>query len=949
MERYNLHMLGLSEVRWPGHGEKRLQSGYTMYYSGREDNRKEEGVAIVLSKGYRRFCRGVEYHNERIISASFSTSNKNINLNLVQIYAPQNGLPTEQKEEFYRKLQEVVDKLPQKDVNIIMGDANAKIGADNSGFEVVMGKHGMGEMNENGEFFANFCNFNNLVIGGSIFPHKDIHKVTWESNDGQTMNQIDHFCISRRFRGSLQDVRAIRGADVGSDHHLLLAKFRLKLKRYKSVNTMKRRKYHVGNLQKATKEEFTIVLRNKFDALQTLYTEDSDIDTRWNGIKDAFLTSCQDVLGEKKSENKVWISQKSLDLINERRKKKEVVNASRSRAQKEHAKEDFRNKAREVKRSIKEDRENYINGLADKAEKAAANGHMRVLYQITKTLSGKYSKPQVTVTDKEGQVIYGEEAQADRWKEHFSELLNRPAPVNPPNILPARTDLPIGIEPPSAKEIEDSIRKLNSGKAAGPDEIPPEALKANAGLSAEMLQPLFEKMWKEGQFPKEWKEGHLIKLPKKGDLSQCGNYRGITLLSIPGKVFARILLDRIKEAVDRRMREEQAGFRKGRSTRDQIATLRIILEQSNEWNSPLLVNFIDYEKAFDSVDRDTLWKILRHYGVPIHIVNLIREMYQGTNCRVIHDGQLGESFDVKTGVRQGCLLSPFLFILALDWLMKETTGGRRNGIQWTLWTQLDDLDYADDIALMSHTKEQMQAKTTELDSLSKSVGLRIHPGKTKLLRTATTNEEPIELEGNNLEDVDSFCYLGSILDKRGGTEADIKARISKAQISFKSLNNIWKAKEISVKTKLRIFNSNVKSVLMYGCETWATTKSCTKRLQTFINKCLRRLLRIRWTDRIRNEEVWERAQHVPVDKEIGRRRWKWIGHTLRKPESNIARKALDWNPQGKRHRGRPKESWRRVMDRDLTRTGKTWNEVKLLARDRLKWREFVGGLYPGAG
>ena len=187
------------------------------------------------------------------------------------------------------------------------------------------------------------------------------------------------------------------------------------------------------------------------------------------------------------------------------------------------------------------------------------------------------------------------------------------------------------------------------------------------------------------------------------------------------------------------------------------------------------------------------------------------------------------------------------------------------------------------------------------------------------------------------------------MDKRGGTEADIKARISKAQISFKSLNNIWKAKEISVKTKLRIFNSNVKSVLMYGCETWATTKSCIKRLQTFINKCLRRLLKIRWTDRIRNEEVWERAQHVPVDKEIGRRRWKWIGHTLRKPESNIARKALDWNPQGKRHRGRPRESWRRVMDRDLTRTGKTWNEVKLLARDRLKWREFVGGLYPGAG
>ena len=129
---------------------------------------------------------------------------------------------------------------------------------------------------------------------------------------------------------------------------------------------------------------------------------------------------------------------------------------------------------------------------------------------------------------------------------------------------------------------------------------------------------------------------------------------------------------------------EQAGFRQNRSCTDQIATLRIIIEQSIEWNSPLYVNFIDYEKAFDSVDRDTLWKLLRHYGMPVKIVNLIKNTYEGTSCRVVHGGQLTNGFLVRTGVRQGCLLSPLLFLLTIDWIMKTATRERRNGMKWTL-------------------------------------------------------------------------------------------------------------------------------------------------------------------------------------------------------------------------------------------------------------------------
>ena len=152
--------------------------------------------------------------------------------------------------------------------------------------------------------------------------------------------------------------------------------------------------------------------------------------------------------------------------------------------------------------------------------------------------------------------------------------------------------------------------------------------------------------------------------------------RGIMLLSTPGKVLNRILLERMKEAVDPKLRDQQAGFRRNRSCADQIASLRIIVEQSLEWNSPLYINFIDYEKAFDSVDRETMWKLLRHYGVPKKIISLIQCTFQDMSCKTAHTGQLSESFEVKIGVRQGCLLSPFLFLLVIDWIMKTTTTGR---------------------------------------------------------------------------------------------------------------------------------------------------------------------------------------------------------------------------------------------------------------------------------
>lgn len=175
-------------------------------------------------------------------------------------------------------------------------------------------------------------------------------------------------------------------------------------------------------------------------------------------------------------------------------------------------------------------------------------------------------------------------------------------------------------------------------------------------------------------------------------------------MSVAAKVMGKVLIQRISDGIDVKLRKEQAGFRRGRSTIEQIFLLRNIVEQTIKWNSSLYVCVVDYEKAFGSVDRETLWKIMESYGIPPKLVRMVKAIYDGNQCAVVDGaGQTGW-FDVKSGVKQGCNMSGFLFFLVIDWIMRKKLEGHNTGIRWNLWSKLNDLDFADDIALISSTK-----------------------------------------------------------------------------------------------------------------------------------------------------------------------------------------------------------------------------------------------------
>nr|KAG5707099.1 hypothetical protein BaRGS_011810 [Batillaria attramentaria] len=257
-------------------------------------------------------------------------------MNVIQCYAPTNDSDDIDKDRFYSRLQSIVEKYPERDITIMMGD-NAKIGADNTGYEDIMG----------------------------VYPHKNIHKATWVSPDHTTENQIDHICINKKFRRSMQDVRVKRAADVASDHHLVVTRLKLKLKKNWKMEHPGRLKYNTALLRDASKQqEFKVSLSNRFQALQDLLeVEHGTLESKWEGIKEAVTETCQEVLGPKKHQHKEWISADSLSKIKKRKEKKMAVNNSRTRAEKAKAQAGYTEANKQTKRSIKADKRKYMTWL----------------------------------------------------------------------------------------------------------------------------------------------------------------------------------------------------------------------------------------------------------------------------------------------------------------------------------------------------------------------------------------------------------------------------------------------------------------------------------------------------------------------------------------------------------------------------------------------------------
>ena len=493
-----------------------------------------------------------------------------------------------------------------------------------------------------------------------------------------------------------------------------------------------------------------------------------------------------------------------------------------------------------------------------------------------------------------------------------------------------------------AAEVEGILRNLKNNKSGGEDKIVNEQLKYGQGTGlVKWLVLLFNKILQTQKIPTDWKTSNIILLHKKGDKHVVDNYRPISLSSSLSKIFSKILEKRIKGGLMSQQPVEQAGFRAGFSTTDHLFTLNQVIEKAEEYQIDLHLAFVDFRKAFDSINHEFMLQALKNQGVPHIYIKIIEEMYTDLKARIITDVK-GELFGIKKGVKQGDPLSPIIFCAALEEIFKklnwENKGTRING------TYLSNLRFADDVVIIAKNSKELGEMIGELKEESQKGGLLMNVSKTKIMSKNPDSGS----KGNckpEFETVKETKYLGQIISLENKWEKEINNRIALGWKKFWSLKHIFKG-NYSIKNKTEILNSCVLPVIAYGSQTWTVTKKLENKLRVTQNSMVRSLLKITLRDKVRITSLNQRmAGRVDFVREIKRKKWEWAGHIVRVKDERWGKKIIDWFPREENRKpGKQRTRWRDEI------TGFIHNSLfTRVAQDRAEWARLKESFARGMG
>ena len=403
--------------------------------------------------------------------------------------------------------------------------------------------------------------------------------------------------------------------------------------------------------------------------------------------------------------------------------------------------------------------------------------------------------------------------------------------------------------PISSAEIIRACKDLKNNRSGGPDNVLNEFFKYGIDYLEPYIKPLFNKMFDIGYFPSKWTEGYIVPLFKKGDANKPENYRGITLLSTFGKLFTRILNNRLsKWAEDYHIYiEAQAGFRKNMGTNDNIFVLHGLINKFINENKKLYVCFIDFTKAFDLLVKENIFYKLMKYGVSGKILQLIKSLYLNIKSRVKFDNKLSDSFSCFLGAPQGDCMSPFMFAMYVNDLEEYLSVNNFQGVNLEM-LQLLLLLYADDIVLFSETNAGLQKGLDIMLDYCKKWKLTINVGKTKVMvfrkGGRISNKVEFKYDGNLLEKVKTFSYLGITFSTGGSfkyTFERFEGQAMKAIFALKQY--ITNFPDISIKHTLDLFDKLIFPILNYGAPVWGFVEC--ERLERIHTRFCKQILNVK--------------------------------------------------------------------------------------------------------
>jgi hypothetical protein len=529
---------------------------------------------------------------------------------------------------------------------------------------------------------------------------------------------------------------------------------------------------------------------------------------------------------------------------------------------------------------------------------------------------------------------------------------------------------------PTVAEVQQAVTQMRNRKAPGIDEITADLIKAGGTPVVKWLHKIFVNIWKSEEIVEDWSSAILIRLFKnKGDKKSCDNYRGISLLVVASKIFSRVILNRIQTLIDGKLLEQQAGFRTNRSTMDQVFILKMVMEKHREFNKPLHMCFIDIQKAYDSVNRELLWKICRRYGFTEKIVKLLKLTYQNSRAQVRINNELSDVFDILNGVLQGGIPSPVLFNIVFDFIIRKVleeanVEGVRlaygsNDFHHGAREMFENIDiltlmYADDLVAMTKTLDDLERFIRIFEKVTQDYGLTMSVEKTcvmslqqlkenngKCLRNQEVDLPKIDITIRNqqIETVDSFTYLGCFLSRDQRPNKEIEARLNKSATAFNMLRNVvWNRKTISIEAKLRIFRACVVPVLLYGSEVWSLTVAKENRINTFFMRCLRTILGLNLGDRVSNQRIMQLSGQPSMENLMRRNRLRWLGHVNRMENMNephmVKKVMFSYFPSEKRAANSSiRKRWEAKLTDDIDKLGiKNWRRD---TKERDRWRDLI--------
>ncbi|BHF73173.1 hypothetical protein SprV_0401625000 [Sparganum proliferum] len=924
LARYKVDSAAFSETRFSGQGQlEEVGAGYTFFWSGRpRAERRDAGVAFAIQNDFvgRLPClpQGI---NDRLMSLRLPLRRGGKFATIISAYAPPMTSPVAARDKFHEDMHTLLVTVLKADKFVVL-------------------EH-------------------RLILTNTFFCLPGREKAIWRHPRSRQWHLLDYVLVRRRDQRDVLVTKAIAGADGWTDHCLVISKMRIRVQpRRRPQGKRPPGKLNIALLSlPAHHLHFSNELAQRLDNLPIAAVADD--------------TAAADAAAENASVENRWCQLRDTDWFDDNDAVISNLLAEKNRLHKAYVdhpiadnKGAFYRSRRHLQQRLREMQDAWTARKAEEIQGYADRNECMNFFSAIKAVYGPPTKGTAPLIWADGSTLLTEKTQIlQRWAVHFRGVLNRPSAISDAVIvrLPqVETNVDLDL-PPSLQETIRVVQQLSSGKAHGSDAIPTEVYKRGGPQLMDHLTALFQEMWRQGEVPQDFKDATIVHLCKRKRNRQiCDNHRGISLLNIAGKIFARIFLNRLNNHLERGLLpESQCGFRRHRGTTDMIFADRQLQEKCQEMRTHMYSTFVDLTKAFDTVNREGLWKIMQKFGCPERFTQMVRQLHDGMMARVTDNGAVSEAFAVTNGVKQGCVLAPTLFSLMFSAMLMDAYRDERPGIRIAYRTDgqllnqrrmhfqsrvstttVHELLFTDDCALNTNSEEEMRRSMDLFSAACENFGLVINTQKTVVMHqpppnTATHPNAPlpqISVNGTQLQVVENFPYLGSTLSRNTKIDDEVANRISKASQAFGRLQStVWNRHGLQLSTKLKMYKAVILPMLLYGAETWTV--------------CLRRILRVNWQDRIPDTDVLERTGILSIYTMLRQMQLRWSGHLVRMDDERLpkrlfcgdvatgspAKERLQINPTNWEELALYRPTWRRTV-----KTGAVIYEANRIAAAKVK-------------